>query len=211
MEVYCPGTELTPFRKLLTCIVHAKRPLRLEELCEATALLGLSDGQDLIKSQVLLRKQVEALCEPLAQVKVVEGVQGSFLVCTLTHATVRNYLIKNPEVLSSNTPNACPITSAAMANVCLSYLSQPRYQRLLVCKGDTFVNPAGEDVMEHHLLSYAAKYWDRHLDDVSYTVKWCERVKQFLASPQFQTCLQVQSLLVGGAVLLFYIVFVGLS
>lgn len=52
--------------------------------------------------------------------------------------------------------------------------------------------------MEHHLLSYAAKYWDKHLDDVPFSQEMSDKVERFITSPHFQTCLQVQSLFIEG-------------
>lgn len=141
------------------------------------------------------------LCEPLVQIEGVVGAQSTISICTLTHASVRKFLIKHPQILStSESPAACWITEEVMANVCLKYLWQPRYQRLLTKSEDTFKDYTGEDVMEHHLLSYAAKYWDKHLDNVPYTEELCCRVKSFILSEQFYTCLQVQSLFVGGQI-----------
>jgi hypothetical protein len=85
-----------------------------------------------------------------------------------------------------------------MAGICLKYLSQARYQKLLERSGDTFVDMSGDDYSKYHLLSYAAKYWDKHLDEISYSERLYERVVRFITSPQYFTCLQVQSLLVEG-------------
>ena len=52
--------------------------------------------------------------------------------------------------------------------------------------------------MEHHLLSYAAKYWDKHLDDIAFSQEMSEKVESFIISPYFRTCLQVQSLFIEG-------------
>lgn len=88
-----------------------------------------------------------------------------------------------------------------MANICLKYLLQPRYRRLLTKKGETFVDLGGEDIMDHHLLSYAAKYWDKHMDDVTYSSDFCQKVSRYITSTQFYTLLQVQSLFVEGIIL----------
>ena len=141
------------------------------------------------------------LCEPLVQIEDVDTAHGSISTCTLTHASVRQFLVKHPQILStSETPAACWIMEEVMANVCLKYLWQSRYQRTLSKFEDTFTDCTGEDIMEHHLLSYAAKYWDKHLDGVSYTNEICSRVQNFINSAQFFTCLQIQSLFVGGKV-----------
>ena len=109
------------------------------------------------------------------------------------------YLLSDPQVLSA-TPGigACSIESEVLANVCLNYLSQPRYSRLLRKSAETFIDSGNEDIMDHHLLSYAAKYWDRHLDDIPSSQEMSDKVESFINSPNFRTCLQVQSLSIEG-------------
>ncbi|TGO22714.1 hypothetical protein BPAE_0157g00010 [Botrytis paeoniae] len=184
--------------KILACIVYARRPLRLDELCESIAILDASDCANVDKSQRLFRSMALKLCEPLVQIEDVDTAHGKISTCTLTHGSVRQFLVKHPQCLSRSETLACEIAEEVMANVCLKYLWQSRYQRLLIQSKDTFEDYTGEDVMEHHLLSYAAKYWDKHLDGVTYTPEICSRVQSFITSPQFFTCLQVQSLFIGG-------------
>ncbi|PQE08404.1 Zinc finger protein [Rutstroemia sp. NJR-2017a BBW] len=162
--------------KILACIVYAKRPLRLDELCESIAVLGTEDCKNVNRSERLRPNMVLKLCQPLVQIEDVVGAPSTVPICTLTHASVRKFLVKHPQILStSESPAACWITEEVMANVCLKYLWQPRYQRLLTKSEDTFKDYTGEDIMEHHILSYAAKYWDKHLDNVPYTEKLCRR------------------------------------
>lgn len=139
------------------------------------------------------------MCEPLIQIQNVRSGQRTIATCTLTHASVHAYLLSNPQVLSA-TPGigACSIESQVLANVCLNYLAQPRYSRLLRKSGETFIDSGDEDIMEHHLLSYAAKYRDKHLDDTPFSQKMCDKVESFITSPNFRTCLQVQSLFIEG-------------
>ena len=94
-----------------------------------------------------------------------------------------------------------------MADICLKYLWQPSYRRLLKQEEDTYLDANGDDVLNQHLLPYAAKYWDKHLDGSSGhqspagcgdPKSLCSRVTRFIQSPQFLTCLQIQSLLVEG-------------
>lgn len=59
-----------------------------------------------------------------------------------------------------------------------------------------WVTASGEDLTDHHFLTYSAKYWDKHLDEVSETPQLLRRVEKFLTSPNFQTTLQIQSLYV---------------
>jgi hypothetical protein len=184
---------------LLACIVYARRPLRLDELCEATAAVGTEDCRDIDRSRKLFKKTVISLCQPLVRVQETETKSGPVSICTLTHATVRRFLLKHTNVLSGGSGSEkIAITNQVMADVCLKYLWQPRYSVLLKKSDGAFLDGCGNDVLEHHLLPYAAKYWDKHLDDVEYSDHICERVVRFIKSQQYYTTLQVQSLFVGG-------------
>ncbi|KAL3486886.1 hypothetical protein BJX62DRAFT_246493 [Aspergillus germanicus] len=185
---------------LLACIVHAKRPLRLEELCECTAMARGNEGQDLNTREKLVKSKVLQLCQPLVQVH--ESTHGGETVstCTLTHGSVKNFLLKNPEILKQGSAdsNACALENKVMADICLRYLLQPRYRQLLRKTTDTYVDARGGDIMEHYLLSYSAKYWDKHMDSVPVSPNLCQSVSTLLNSSQFFTLLQIQSLFIEG-------------
>lgn len=195
---------------LLACIVYARRPLRLDELSEARAAANVESGKSIGQSQKLFKSKILKLCEPLVQVQEMKGVSPPTSVCTLTHGSVRDFLLANPDILAPSGPGSPPgykITEEVMANICLKYLRQPSYQKLLLRKEDTYHDTNGIDIMNQHLLPYAAKYWDKHLDSVDghRGLSGCEdpksvcyNVMRFLQSSQFFTCLQVQSLLVEG-------------
>ncbi|KAL2851425.1 hypothetical protein BJX68DRAFT_266332 [Aspergillus pseudodeflectus] len=185
---------------LLACIVHAKRPLRLEELCECIAMARGHEGQDLNMREKLVKSRVLQLCQPLVQVH--EGNHGGETVstCTLTHRSVKSFLLKNPGILKQGTADsdACTLENKVMADICLRYLLQPRYSQLLRKTADTYVDTRGGDIMEHHLLSYSAKYWDKHMDSVTVSPSLCQSVSTLLNNSQFFTLLQVQSLFIEG-------------
>ena len=186
-------------RIILACVVRAKRPLRLEELCEATAAIETEYGLNVDRTRRLFKKQVVSLCQPLVQVQESMTPQGIISICTLAHATVRTFLIRNADVLCiGNGLDVFSLTDKVLADVCVKYLMQHRYQSLLKRSGDTFIDQDGDDVSEHHLLSYAAKYWDKHLDQLPYSEDLGNRIASFVKSDQYFTCLQIQSLLVGG-------------
>lgn len=175
----------------------------MDELCEAIGICNIEDGTNVSKREVLFRAKVLELCSPLVQIQDIDkGIVQS--ICTLAHASVRSFLVKNPRILLEEKKEGMTkdlmITTDHLAKICLKYLSQPRYKEPLREKRDTFETSAGEDIFEHHLLSYTAKYWDKHLDDIDYTPEWCQKVEQFVRLRQFITCMQVQSLFVEGKI-----------
>lgn len=189
---------LTLTSKILSCVVYAKRPLLLEELCEAIGTCRVNYGDDMKQGEALFKSKVLELCSPLVQIQET----GPQSICSLIHASVRSFLVTKPRILYDEKQDGCVgdfrITNDELASICFKYLIQPRYKQLLKKQNDTFVTSAGEDINGHHLLSYAAKYWDKHLDDVEFSQEWCQRVERFIRSSQFTSCLQVQSLLVEG-------------
>ena len=159
----------------------------------------MGSGENIDRSQKLFKTKLSKLCEPLIQVQEIRSEHRIYTTCTLTHSSVHEFLKSRPEILSATSGlDACRIESKILASVCVKYLSQPRYGKLLRKKGDTFIDDNDDDFMEQHLLPYAAKYWDKHLDDVPFSQEMCDRVETFVTSPQFQTCLQVQSLVIEG-------------
>ena len=88
------------------------------------------------------------------------------------------------------------ISEMAIADACLLYLSQEKYAQLMTKRLSQWVTASGEDLSNNHLLTYSAKYWDKHLDDVPETPQLLRRVESFLTSSNFQTTLQIQSLCV---------------
>ena len=120
--------------------------------------------------------------------------------CRLFHSTVKDFLIKNPRVISDLDGNDesidLLISPDVIATTCLRYLAQNRYSSLLIRKGVEWLDKAGQSVDEHHLLGYSAKYWDKHLDVISDSARdeLFSQVVMFITSSNFQTCIQVQSL-----------------
>lgn len=120
--------------------------------------------------------------------------------CHLFHGTVRDFLLKNQDIfrLGQTVVTNRLVSEMAIAEACLLYLSQEKYSQLLTKRPGQWVTTSGEDLSDHHLLTYSAKYWDKHLDDVQETPQLLCRVEKFLNSSNFQTTLQIQSLCIEG-------------
>ncbi|KAL8636479.1 MAG: hypothetical protein Q9228_006129, partial [Teloschistes exilis] len=191
--------------KIFSLVVFAKRPLLLQELSEAIGMTYTKQESNLDSSTQPFKRRLKALCAPLIDVSDDERET----ICTLSHSTVQSFLLKHPRILQLRDNSAQPLTvlmidEGEMALACLKYLSQPRYRDVLVKSEDSFITSSGENVAKHHLLSYAAKYWDRHLENLQCNDTLFDSVRSFLQSPQFVTCLQVQSLYVEGQFTLWF-------
>lgn len=176
--------------------MYAKRPLFLDELCEAIEIFDEERGNNLESGRRVLRRQLLDSCAPLVRVEDVLSSTTPKQVCSLSHASVRTFLQNNPDILSDK--ETCSVSHEVLAVSCLKYLQQRRYGSLLATKDRTFVTKCGESITAHALLTYAAKYWHKHLDLIPYAEGLGKTVQDFVRSTNFTTCLQVQSLFIGG-------------
>jgi hypothetical protein len=187
-----------PFSKVFSLVAFARRPLRLNELREA---IGILDSQtlDLDKDKVLFPRYLRKLCAPL--IKIGDDEEGTHDdTCRLVHSTVKEFLRESQGKVFGQESDLI-ITPTIAADACLKYLRQARYAHLLTRHDD---GRHGLDIMgdrvpdNHQFLLYAAKYWDRHLDDVEANDETRSLVTDFATSTNFQTLLQVQSLYLEG-------------
>lgn len=188
--------------KVLACVVYAKRPLQLSELCEAIQIMGSEDGQDMSPDACVRHDKLIATCESLVKFDNIQTSQGvTRQICTLWHSSFKTFLENNSNVLGHL---QYAITQHALAMSCLNYLRQPRYDGLLSKVGTSFSTVTDEDIRDHHLLVYCAKYWRSHMDSLPYSLELCQKIESFVRSPNFITCLQVQSLWVGSKLPIYF-------
>ncbi|CCM02990.1 uncharacterized protein FIBRA_05105 [Fibroporia radiculosa] len=188
--------------KLFALIVFARRPLRFSELQEAIWCLKSNSTGYLNPEDKPFLKQLHEVAQPLIEMTKVEGPQigdaQEDYTCRLFHSTLRDFLVEHPDVLVEvGDPGSDLRISADIAmDACLVYLCQTKYAKLLTRENGRWVDAVGNPVENQHFLVYAAKYWDKHLDDISELHKKdvLQRLNSFITSSNFQTCIQVQSL-----------------
>lgn len=180
----------------------ARRRVSLVELYDAITMIRSSDSRD--KKQKPFPSLVQELLSPLI---VLEGEQSSQgYRCRLFHSTIKAFVQRNPFVLAddANNPESVAIDPSRIARLCLQYLSQSRYRNLLILQDGAWKDALGEPIDNDELLQYAAKYWDKHLEDVRPTPPaLLERTCKFVLSANFQTLLQIQNLYVSGHFMVF--------
>ena len=145
------------------------------------------------------RQAVEKVFAPLIETQQDPDNPGESF-CYLFHSTVRDFLISNKSIFKQESPNLAvhAISEITIANACLLYLSQDRYAQLLTKEAEVWVTASKDKIEDHHLLTYSAKYWDKHFDNVEETVELRQRIEKFLTSSNFQLTMQLQSLFVQG-------------
>ncbi|KAG9231383.1 hypothetical protein BJ875DRAFT_517370 [Amylocarpus encephaloides] len=196
---YETETEREYFSKILSIVVYARRRLTVDELIEALwmSVNGVVDRGD----QIFLRF-IHKLFTPLVVIdKDIDD--DSIGYCRLFHSTVKDFLLKHPTIIQDleNEPDKQYLISEdTISTACLKYLQQSKYSKLLRHQSpeenESWLTFFGEDITAHHLLIYAAKFWDKHLDNSIETPKLRTEVASFLTSPNFITTIQLQSLFV---------------
>ncbi|KAK8852333.1 vegetative incompatibility protein HET-E-1 [Apiospora arundinis] len=201
------------WKTVLSILTFSRRPMRLCEIREAVAIIRPrnGDGQDFDELELVSSSKIVACCMSLVRrIPAIGRKRDDDDLLRLSHSSVWTYLMDNSDV-SQEVVQSPLVESRIMWECCRRYLGQPRYSKLLEKRNDgKFCTASGEEIASHRLLTYAAKYWFRHCD-----MLWPEafdggqplssamedaiaEVKSFMISPNFRTCLQVQSICVVG-------------
>jgi hypothetical protein len=156
-------------------------------------------GENLDASGGLFQEALMRNCESLVRFdKVITSPGKKKELCTFWHGSLRRYFKDNPDVLAKHSRQEYLISSSILATGCVRYLQQPRYETLLSKVPGSFSTHDDEDILDHHFLNYCAKYWRGHMDDHGPSFELHTVVEKFVQSPNFFTCLQIQSLFVSG-------------
>lgn len=143
------------------------------------------------------RQAVEKVLAPLIETQKDPENQGESF-CYLFHSTVKDFLVSNQGIFQQESPKPTihAVSELTIANACLLYLSQDRYSQILTKEAGHWVTTSKDNIKDHHLLTYAAKYWDKHFDNVNETPELRQHIEDFLISPNFMSTIQAQSLFV---------------
>ncbi|KAH8891753.1 hypothetical protein GQ53DRAFT_841147 [Thozetella sp. PMI_491] len=210
LEKLIQGLEKSPLViKALSLLTYALRPLTLDELCEALEISDTAAGQNLDDEGYIARESILQDLAPLVRVTKFSELNRDEEVCTLCHGSVRQFLKKNPKILTSKDDRwseEVEIGPKLLAQICLKYLQQPRYVGQLKRTADgALTTQCGQSVLEHHFLNYSARYWDQHLNELTFSEDLGNKVEKFIRSSSFVTSLQVQTLFLRGKSILMTI------
>ncbi|TBU34343.1 hypothetical protein BD311DRAFT_351384 [Dichomitus squalens] len=187
------GGKASLARDVFSLVTFARRPLRIEEVREAVAMLHSSRGH-LEDTQKPFAQALLELFPPLIEVQddrtdssdvrsdatatsTEAGPRTLAKTCRLFHSTLFDYLRRHADIFCEDEDDdegerdkqrpsfrVCPLR---IADACLRYLAQDRYSRLLWQHEGTWVDMDRQSVAEHTFLTYSAKNWDKHLDLVA--------------------------------------------
>ena len=124
--------------QVLMWVSHAKRPLRIDELCHALAVEPRST--DLDPENIPPQDTVLGSCLGLAV------VNAETSIVRLIHYTLQEYL---------SLPSVFPDAHRTLGETCLTYLNYGEVKGLPV---DSILNLGGA-----HFLEYASVYWGEHV------------------------------------------------
>ncbi|KAK8178822.1 hypothetical protein BC567DRAFT_263432 [Phyllosticta citribraziliensis] len=97
---------------------------------------------------------------------------------------------QNPVDHGASTTATASIEEYHLAEVCVRYLSDPRFKEPLKLRDGEWKTADGESIESDGFLRYSAKYWKRHLDAVEQTPDLQSLASRFLDSTNYQTHLQ---------------------
>ena len=166
-------------------------------------MLRTAAGEDLNTSKFVSLTAIRRECSRLVRfIKAEDSEEDGTL--ELNHSAVFAFLREDGD--TSEIALEEPVVSPNLiCELCIKYLSQPRYSRLL--KREThyeFTTRLGDSILTNQLLLYTAKYWYRHCDDRALSPDHLERLRKFIFSQNFYTLMQVQSLSIIGHFLLSF-------
>ena len=194
-------------RIILSLVTFAQRHLSLTELLEAVAATRLIRGKDLSRNAIPSREFIDR-CEPFLKRSTLETDSDEEFV-KITHSVAHKFLISQSDSSNASDPDLTigllprndppPLNQSVIADACLNYLLQARYSHMLKKRTvSRFEDRGGLVVPQQCLLSYAAKFWDKHFEALDSSEERCQKIAKFITSSNYITTMQVQSLFVEG-------------
>lgn len=158
---------------------------------ELLDLLSIKIGQEPSDSRRRTQSVVLSACSPFVEV----DRDSDFVNPTLrvAHKSIRDLLIQEPETLEYISPDCYKFFvkfregNFEIGRRCMAYLSYNRYS-------DFEKLDLKDESADHGLLKYAAVFWHKHLYDAGGDHELFEEIRDFMRSPNFWTCIRVQSM-----------------
>ena len=165
-------------------------------------MLRSASGENLNTSKYVSLTAIRKECSRLVRFIQAEDSEDGTL--ELNHSAVFAFLREDSD-MSEVAPEERAVQPYLICDLCVRYLSQPRYSKLLTRRTHyDFTTWSGESFLTHQLLLYTAKYWYRHCEERATSPDYHERLRRFIFSQNFYTLIQVQSLSIIGHFLLSF-------
>ncbi|KAH8703540.1 hypothetical protein BGW36DRAFT_354957 [Talaromyces proteolyticus] len=175
-------------RRIFSMVVAADQPLRLSELSHALGTIGFAT--DFSTKNLRKVELIEDLCSNLIVFDRSSNGTETDPALKVAHKSIQDFFLEDPTELKAPENLQKYFVSRSVANrelgeACLTYLSYERYNK----PQDIMSIVTQED---HAFLRHAALFWHAYLSHGDHSQELFERVKKFIESPAFWTCVAVQ-------------------
>ena len=173
-------------RTVFNAVILAAQPMTFSELLD---FLSIKIGEEPSSRRRRTRSVVLSACSPFVEVDYDSDLVNPTV--RLAHKSIGDLLAQDPTKLDFVAKDCYKFFvnhrqgGKDIGRRCLTYLSYKRYS------GSDFVDP--EDSTTNGLLKYASVFWYKHLQDAGPSRELFEQMRDFLKSPNFWTCIRVQS------------------
>jgi len=186
-----PFEMLTRHSTIFTTVALATQPMTFNELVD---LLSIEIDQEPSPARQRKKAIILSACTPFVELD--DGDDYFNPTVRMAHKTVGEFLIKDPATLDFVDQDCHKFFvkveegNLELGKKCLTYLSYKRYSNPeeLSIHGDF-----QKGTEQYPFLIYAALFWYQHLDRHGGNKEIYERVRDFLRTPNFWTCIRVQS------------------
>ena len=173
---------------IFEAVILAAQPMTFNELLD---LLAIKIDEEPSNRRRRTKSVVISACSPFVEVDYDSDFVNPTL--RLVHKSIGDFLIQDPTKIDYVTKDCYKFFvshkegNANLGRYCLTYLSYHRYSD---CPA---LDLESADSSEHGFLKYASVFWHRHLQHAGGNQDLFARVRNFLKSPNFWTCVRVQS------------------
>lgn len=182
---------LTRNSTIFSTVALATQPMTFNELVD---LLSIEIDQEPSPARQRKKTIILSACTPFVELD--DGDDYLNPTVRMAHKTVGEFLIQDPATLDFVDQDCHKFFvkveegNLELGKKCLTYLSYKRYSS----PEDLSILGDFRKVTEQHpFLIYAALFWYQHLDRHGGSKELYERVRSFLRTPNFWTCIRVQS------------------
>lgn len=176
-------------RRIFSMVVAADQPLRMSEISHALAAVG--PVADFSKKNLRKVEVIEDLCSNLIIFDRSSRATENDPVLKVAHKSIQDFFLEDPARLGDVPENlweyfvSKKVANRELGEACLTYLSYERYNK----PQDVMSVATHED---HAFLRHAALFWHAYLSHGEHSKELFEKVKRFIQSPAFWTCVAVQ-------------------
>ncbi|KAH6717311.1 hypothetical protein BKA61DRAFT_321465 [Leptodontidium sp. MPI-SDFR-AT-0119] len=172
---------------IFTAVILAVQPMTFNELTE---LLSIKIGHEPSDRRRRTRAVILSACSPFVEA----DYEADFANPTirLVHKSIGDFLTQDPTTIDFVSESCYRFFinfkegHTELGRRCLTYLSYD-------CYANCNIAELNDDSTDHGFLKYASIFWYHHIQEAGTSQDSYEEIKDLLRSPNFWTCVRVQS------------------